>query len=564
MPNSFSSSLLAAAASLLVACNSDQLGVAPVSPAVRSRASASAEPPQGALVTAYTQTFVRHAGKPDSYVESLDLSHYEGEFVMTVTNGDGSGNNRIHAGSVSVDGVTFLDNRELGGAETTFTFTLAGAPQAVAVTALGAPNGFLRIELKGHDRRWRVCPGENFYRTYATMQEAVTAADPGVTIWVCDGTHYAAAVIEKPVTIRPEHYGAVTLRDTLPWSASETSPNAGGPSPAFTVSGLASGTFRVTGFKFILQQSAILMTNTWARVEVDSSNFEGSDSTHVFAVRSFSSTTPGATLDIRQSSFTRMKMAVLAAGGVVNVSESSFQNISAPMWFTEPIVAPGTGATGRVEASFFTSCEQLGCIRVNGRGGVSISKNTFRKDAGTPPGMGVEIDVPRNLAQLPTVVENNDFIGSPASGSPLNPRSWSMISAVDFSSSAPGTTPSSTVVRGNRITDAGFALAFRSANGSVFEAYDNAITNSFEGVRRNSAVAPNGIAHNDGTLVFRRNDVVGATQSFSDFGAGPLDLTCNWWGSTAGPFNMVFHGSASVYTPWAMAPIANRSTVSCQ
>jgi hypothetical protein len=62
----------------------------------------------------------------------------------------------------------------------------------------------------------------------------------------------------------------------------------------------------------------------------------------------------------------------------------------------------------------------------------------------------------------------------------------------------------------------------------------------------------------------RRSDVTNYWMAFNGFGLSDGDLSCNWWGTPAGPQNMEWYLHPGVYTPWAAEPIANRSTVSCE
>ena len=69
----------------------------------------------------------------------------------------------------------------------------------------------------------------------------------------------------------------------------------------------------------------------------------------------------------------------------------------------------------------------------------------------------------------------------------------------------------------------------------------------------------------DVALSLHSSDV---TNARDDFGGDPLDpleegLTCNWWGSAAGPQNPGAGFAAAVYTPWATAPVAGTSNEIC-
>lgn len=535
---------------LTVACNPEEIvssspvGGAPAPPASLAVAQLQ-EPAQEPLQSAYSKTFVRNAGRPDVYAESLDLSSFEGDFVLTVTSGDGSGD-RVRAGSVKVDGVELLGPADFSGAETTFTFTFGDAPVALEVALLGAPGSTLRVDIQGHPRRWRVCPGESVSRTYATVQAAVAAADPGATIWVCDGTHYAAAVVNKPLTIRPEHSGAATLRDTLAWTPGQ--PANGGPAPVFRVTGLAYGTFRVVDLRFVLRQSALSAFGTWTRVEMDSVTISSVDSAHTFAVRT-SPGNVGSQLDFTRSSIAGVAMGVSAAGGTVNVSESAFAGTGQGVLMA---------TQGRVDNNGFSACS-VWCVGVSGSGGVTVSSNTIVIPSGPRVGSAIQVQV--GGPQLPTVIEDNEITGV-ASSTPSDPASWVLERGVGVFTNSAGTAPGSITVAGNRISLAKSAVAVYSINGTVVDAYDNVIGSVFTGL--NGDGNPLNPAPINSIINFRRNDVTNAVRSFGPFaGTVTLDAKCNWWGSVAGPVNQSWMGPASAYTPWATQPIAGNSNIGC-
>lgn len=536
--------LTAALVSLTVACNPEGIISTPStveapSPRPLLVAAAPQEPPQESLQPAYSATFVREAGQPKTHADALDLSRFEGDFILTVTSGDGSGGNRVRAGSLKVDGVELLGNASFSGSTTTFVFTLHDAPATLEVALLGAPGSSLRVDIQGHPRRWRVCPGESVYRTYATVQQAVAAADPGATIWVCDGTHYAAAVINKPLTIRAEHSGAATLRDGL--------------APVFLVNGLTSGMFRVVDLRFVLQQRALAATGTWARIEMDSVTITSLDSANTTAVR-ISSGGAGSRLDLRRSSISGVAMGVSAMGGTVNVSESAFERTGQGIsTFTE----------GRVENSTFSSCS-LWCVAVSGRGGVTVSGNTIVIPPGPRVGAAIQVHVdgPQPDPQLAVLIENNHITGV-ASATPDQPASWILERGIGVFTGA-GSDPGSITVVGNRISRVKSAIAVYSINGTVVDAQDNVIDGVFTALHGDGN--PLNPAPINAVISFRRNDVTNAIRSFGPWaGLVTLDAACNWWGSASGPQNMAWPGplSPSVYTPWATEPIAGRSTVSC-
>jgi hypothetical protein len=528
-----------------VACNPEEIvSTSPEIGARQARAPLAVaplqQPPQEPLETAYSKTFVRNAGRPDMLTEALDLSRFEGDFVLTVTSGDGSGGNRVRAGSLMVDGVELLSPASFAGA-TTFTFTREDAPATLEVVLLGAPGSSLRVEIQGHPRRWRVCPGESFYRTYATVQGAVAAAAPGATIWVCNGVHTASALVNKPLTIRPEHSGAATLRDAT--------------APVFLVNGLTTGTFRVVDLRFVLRQRALSATGTWTRIEMDSVTITSVDSANTTAIRA-APANAASQLHLMRSSIAGVAAGVVAMGGTVNVSESTFERTGQ---------AISTFTQGRVDDNTFRSCG-MSCVVISGRGDVTVAGNTIVIPGGPRVGSAIQVQVDgvSPVPQAPIRIENNDITGV-ASATPTLPASWVLERGVGVFTNA-GSAAASIVVAGNRISQARAALAVYSINGTVIDAHDNIIDGVFTGLHGDGN--PLNPAPINSVINFRRNDVTNAVRSFGPWaGLVTLDATCNWWGSAAGPQNMLWPIGVpldpGVYTPWATEPIAGRSTVSC-
>jgi hypothetical protein len=76
-----------------------------------------------------------------------------------------------------------------------------------------------------------------------------------------------------------------------------------------------------------------------------------------------------------------------------------------------------------------------------------------------------------------------------------------------------------------------------------------------------------GIAiYNDGSHAdLRFNDITGATILDIDHSAATpgSDLSCNWWGSAAGPSAVASPQAPGIYTPWATQPVAGTGATSC-
>lgn len=67
-----------------------------------------------------------------------------------------------------------------------------------------------------------------------------------------------------------------------------------------------------------------------------------------------------------------------------------------------------------------------------------------------------------------------------------------------------------------------------------------------------------------GTIIFRFNDFTNYHVSLQLGQIAGRDFTCNWWGVDTGPVNpSVPDPSVSVFTPWAIAPVANSPHSEC-
>jgi hypothetical protein len=65
-----------------------------------------------------------------------------------------------------------------------------------------------------------------------------------------------------------------------------------------------------------------------------------------------------------------------------------------------------------------------------------------------------------------------------------------------------------------------------------------------------------------GTTTLTKNDITDYVIPFTlTFGSGAL--ICNWWGSASGPVLVPAGASASIYSPWATAPIARNAGGAC-
>ena len=517
------------------ACSPDRL-TTPAGDVIRlSGNRAAIEPPLSALEVAFgPEAFIRHSGQPDQYSRTIDLSHFEGPFILRVSNGDADGRNRVRSGELRVNDERILGQAEFAHFETELVRQYVNDISNLKVTLNGQPNTFLTIRIEGHPRRWRVCPGETVFRTYRTVQEAVTAADAGATIWVCDGIHDAAATVSKPLTIRSEHSGAATLRET----------NA--PKPALLIDGVPNGTVRIADIGISVRQSAVIATGTWDKIEVDSVTFSGQTPTIGTSITTFTSTVAGARLEVLRSTFKGHVIGVFGTAAEVNVRNSTFEGVDRGVIYSFPASAPATGGTGRAENNHFTKCGLFGCIRILGRGGVTVAGNTLDLSTGTDIRQAIAISPGANTPQLPIILEDNEIIGGPRPSAATDFNAWPLRRGIQIQTNVLNQ-PSTVTVRRNRISNTGIGLDILGGNASNVQASDNVITNNFQAVSRNGNSA----------ITFQRNNVLETIRYFGDFNStASRDYKCNWWGSPTGPVNPNGAPPASIYTPWALQPIA--------
>ena len=83
---------------------------------------------------------------------------------------------------------------------------------------------------------------------------------------------------------------------------------------------------------------------------------------------------------------------------------------------------------------------------------------------------------------------------------------------------------------------------------------DNVITGTLVGIAGVSVATTTSLSLN-------RSDVTSYVVPLA--GDGLVDLTCNWWGTDAGPQRVPVGVPTAVFTPFATVPIANNAGVTC-
>ena len=141
------------------------------------------------------------------------------------------------------------------------------------------------------------------------------------------------------------------------------------------------------------------------------------------------------------------------------------------------------------------------------------------------------------------------MVGTGIVANPTDPMSY----AVKIAGINVGPLPhSAATVSRNAVTNA--AKGIEGVNAAVTGS-DNAIDLVYTGI---SGVQDVGAATG---ITINRSDITRYIVPLA--GVGLTDLTCNWWGLATGPLNVATSIATSIYTAWAVAPIANGAGGGC-
>jgi hypothetical protein len=366
-----------------------------------------------------------------------------------------------------------------------------------------------------------VTPGE-----VRSVAEALFLVEPGGTVDIADdGTPHVVQrlVVDQPVTFTSSDEGSPTI-------------DADGSAFSFIVNAVPSGEVRFENLEFVGAGTySIWSQGTYDQVVVDNARFEVSGTSGVTAQ---GSTEEGANVTVQASTFVSAPpnlgtVGTFAINTDFDVLSSEFSG------FSFSGIQYQTGATGRVEGNTVTDCGLNGCIRtVNLNGAtVEIIDNYVSVNFGSSARWGIVGD------DGPMVIQDNTVTGV-GNGADLTDRAsypfqaGIRIGLVALGSPGPG---NATTLSGNTVTNAAVGIQTDTAE---VAGSDNFIT-----------TVHTGIEDLPGSVGFiTESDVTG--YQFAIDGLGNLDLTCNWWGSAAGPTAVGVSITADVYTPFATGPIA--------
>ena len=486
--------------------------------------------------TMYSERFTRGRGAPETIERQVSTAGFVAPFTLHVRNGDASGANRVSSATVAVDGITLLDQSAFNQNAAEWSFPLElGATASLKVMLAGAPGGHLEISIEG-------VAGAHFCSAPGTdasdaMRAALDATPAGGTILVCDGTHTVQeVVIDKPITIRSANPGGATLSDREDNDGFQFAP------PVFLVVGVESGVVRFADIGFSLNGRGVVAQRDYHVVEIDSARFTGRDTVESIGVMTWTQPAPGARVEVTNSTFEGLGIAVFAVGPVeTNVRSSTFDRTQ-----NGPITYSSQWPWGSATDNVMTNCRNGGCIRVFSVGapGLVFARNRIESTNYAVPLGAIRLGPSPNNAQGPITVEDNVIV-SRVVGDMSFQNGWGFPAGVDIL--AQQHAQNAITIRRNRITQAYSGVT------SVLKATltDNVIEQGVIAFRQNSA----------NPLTVHRNDFIGLAQSFTA-PASAGDYQCNWWGGASGPFSPPPAVPASAYTPWATEPIAG-TTLAC-
>jgi hypothetical protein len=462
-------------------------------------------------------------------------------------------------------GGTIVQNSVVTGSDglaSVGSWTLGAVPGvnrviATAAGAISSPDTFTAV---GAVPVVGLCPAGavGTLATFTSFGDALAAVPPGGKIELCSGTFTADNVeVTKPVTIE-------AAPDAATPPVIQTSIDGG---IGFAIDAVASGTVAFRRLSFTSSANgvtSIAAFTTYDQVAVDNATFTlDPNASGVFAGLS---TVGGAKVVVTNSSFTGGQSGVFASGNLdesgqpilataphLDVLNSTFHD------FTFSGIQYQVGASGRISGNTVTACGFAGCIRSRSDNQIEISGNAVTVDAGRITfnrhiGWGIAADGVVGSSHL---IVGNAITGVGGGGDPSNPASY----AIQFAGIGLGrirvdpfnTLPQfgNAMVSGNTIVNADTGL---SAHDALITGTDNVITGTLVAIAGVSVTTTTSLSLN-------RSDVTSYVVPMA--GDGLVDLTCNWWGTDAGPQNVPLGLATGVFTPFATVPIANNTGVTC-
>lgn len=436
-------------------------------------------------------------------------------------------------------------------------------------------------------------PGSKGAPVVDNFTDAIDRIESGGTVKVFAGEYEMdeIVIIDRPVTIEPMGGASPVIRntgihafivtdvlDSLVIFKGLTFENSGGHSS------IAAGGSEVliTGSNFdVMNGTAGAFAGGGAQLTIEESNFTN-------GVAGTFSSGENTELIVRSSSFSGHESVAVqyqwGADGVVEENTMTDCGISGcaraflgsqvdmlDNYFSDDIsdaevngffhhIVIYSGATGRVSGNLFDGCGHGQCIAGINRAVLEVSDNEFRiyeeqktrfvivgsDGTGGQDPHGREVDI--------TVTDNVIIgIGGNYENDPGNPDAYAIkLGGLLIENLGRMEAHRNTIVNAN--------MGISVLSGGVLTGQDNRIRNVRTAV---AAYDLSGLGQSLATL--RSNDFTGYAASILNDTFDPgSDLTCNWWGTAAGPQN--FEGgqsSVSISTPWATESVAGSSVASC-
>jgi hypothetical protein len=392
-------------------------------------------------------------------------------------------------------------------------------------------NNYMSVRLTVRDPYTFACPaaGED---AYTVLKAAVAATPDEGTLVICDGSFRVdtTVVVNKPITIRPEHHGATTLADNY------TGLTFGQQSQAVFIVRNAPGLVRIAGLTFAIRGRGVVGDVNFVRLEVDSSRFVSRDT---IGIGVMTNRVPGVgVVDVSRSHFERLSIGFFAVGdNEANLHSSTSVDMSGSTMTWSNSTTHGVAEDNQI------SCGGPGCIRILNAGATIARRNVLDARAVVVFGLGaIAVNPLAAGAHAPILVEDNTILSARLPGDSTVITGWTVATAIAVQDA----TPTIHVIRRNSITAAYRAFQL----GGSADIRDNTVTRGFFAFQQGPNVP----------VTVTRNDFVSLGRSFT----APLnsvgDFRCNWWGSVSGPVNPP---STAVYSPWALQSIAGHPEVSC-
>jgi len=406
-----------------------------------------------------------------------------------------------------------------------------------------------------------VCPSPmvGVAATYPTIDAAIAAVNPGGVIRVCPQTINVAStiVVTKPVTIE----------GSVPATPPQLVMN--GVVAGFVVAPTLQGLVTFRSLDFTLTggaSSAIdlgvgqspIPPGSWWEVLIENNTFTMTQAGVGRAVRAFHTiyAHPKLTFQFNQTT-----------GGtfpVVTLTNSPTSDIEV---LSNSFVGPTSSAEillqnegfARVANNLFTSCgTTAACVRLSNVATGIVANNTISIPSSTFTLAGIAINGPGSSTISNNVILGGGLVGPATDTASYRFRSGGILvqaaNAVGGAFDATGVAAASANVSTNTVTNA--ATGIRVLGGGISVTGSNNNVSRVHSVVRmdNASTTPSSLATTTSDF---SNFVTAIRFAWLLAAPGTIDVTCNWWGTAAGPLAFAAGIPTSMYVPFATAPIAN-------